>query len=347
MKPTATRREVETVVERIEELGACVHLSAGTERTIIGALGDLRQVEPGDFQALAGVERVVRIVHPFKLASLDFHPEPTVVRAGNAAFGGGDVTVIAGPCAVEDRETFLTVARAVKAAGANMLRGGAYKPRTSPYTFQGLGPRGLDILVEARRETRLPFVTEVLSVTDLETVAQAADMLQVGSRNAQNFTLLKALGEVDRPVLLKRGMSQSVEEWLQGADYILSGGNPNVVLCERGIRTFETMTRNTLDLSAVPLVREFSHLPIVVDPSHATGRASLVPALAAAAVSAGADGVMVEVHACPERALCDGSESLTPEAFVRMMRGLRAVTAVRTYGRDHPPRPAQVSEALP
>lgn len=350
MKPGSPRASVDAVVGRLKEYGVGVHLSEGTERTIIGAVGDLRRLEPEDLQALAGVERVIRVLHPFKLASLDFQPRPTVVRVGGAAskgegpgpggngasaatFGGGGVAVIAGPCAVEDAGTFLAVAEAVKAAGAAMLRGGAFKPRTSPYAFQGLGPEGLRILEEARRRTGLPFVTEVLSVDHLELVAGSADMLQIGARNAQNFPLLRVVGQVGKPVLLKRGMSQTVEEWLQAADYVLSEGNPGVVLCERGIRTFETLTRNTLDLSAVPLVRELSHLPVVVDPSHATGRANLVPPLAAAAVAAGADGLMIEVHACPDRALCDGSQSLTPDAFAVTMRKLRTVTASRVYGR--------------
>ncbi len=336
MRPGAAKAEVAAVVARLEEHGVTVHLSEGAERTIIGAVGDLRRLEPGDLEPYPGVERVIRVVHPFKLASLDFHPRPTVVRAGSARFGGGEVTVIAGPCAVEGTDGYLAVARAVKEAGAGMLRGGAFKPRTSPYAFQGLGREGLAILEQARRETGLPFVTEVLSVEDLDLVAGSADMLQIGARNAQNFPLLRAAGRAGRPVLLKRGMSQTIEEWLMAADYILSEGNGAVVLCERGIRTFETLTRNTLDLSAVPLVREFSHLPIIVDPSHATGRASLVPALAAAAVAAGADGLIVEVHACPERALCDGSQSLTPVAFREMMAKLDLVSRTRVYGRKRP-----------
>jgi len=334
MKPSATKEQVDTLVARLGEFGVTAHLSEGAERTIVGAVGDLRGIETGDLQALAGVERVIRVVHPFKLASLDFHPQPTVVRAGRAAFGDGGVTVIAGPCAVEDPDGYLAVARAVKAAGARMLRGGAFKPRTSPYAFQGLGRSGLRILEEARRETGLPFVTEVLAAEDLDDVAGSADMLQVGARNAQNFPLLRLLGRAGRPVLLKRGMSQTIEEWLMAADYILSEGNPDVVLCERGIRTFETMTRNTLDLSAVALVRELSHLPVIVDPSHSSGRASLVPALAAAAVAAGADGLIIEVHACPDRALCDGAQSLTPEAFAEAMNRLGAVARSRVYGRS-------------
>lgn len=333
MKPGAPAAQVDAVVARLKEFGVSVHLSAGTERTIIGAVGDVRGFEPGDLEPLAGVERVIRVLHPFKLASLDFHPAPTVVRVGPATFGGGEVTVIAGPCAVEDEDSYVGVAEAVKAAGAGMLRGGAYKPRSSPYSFQGLGPEGLRIMETARRKTGLPFVTEVLSVQEIDEVASSADMLQVGARNAQNFALLRAVGRAGRPVILKRGMSQTIEEWLMAADYVLSEGNPDVVLCERGIRTFEPMTRNTLDVSSIPLVRELSHLPVVADPSHATGRASLVPALAAAAVAAGADGLMIEVHACPERALCDGSQSLTPAAFAAAMRRLRAVSDTRVYGR--------------
>ncbi len=333
MRPGAPREQVEAVVRRLSDFGVGVHLSEGTERTIIGAVGDLRALEPANLEPLAGVERVIRVLHPFKLASLDFHPLPTVVHAGPATFGGGEVTVIAGPCAVEDEETYLSVAEAVKKAGARMLRGGVFKPRSSPYAFQGLGREGLLILEEARRRTGLPFVTEVLSVEEVDAVAASADMLQIGARNAQNFPLLRAMGRCQRPVLLKRGMSQTIEEWLMAADYVLSEGNPDVVLCERGIRTFETMTRNTLDVSAIPLVRELSHLPVVADPSHASGRASLVPALAAAVLAAGADGLLIEVHACPERALCDGAQSLTPAAFARAMGRLRSVSETRVYGR--------------
>ena len=333
MKPRAPRAQVDAVVARFEEFGVAVHLSEGAERTIVGAVGDLRRMEPDDLQAMAGVERVIRVLHPFKLASLDFHPRPTVVKAGRATFGGGDVTVVAGPCAVEKADTYLAAAEAVKAAGAHMLRGGAFKPRTSPYAFQGLGRAGLAILEEARKQTGLPFVTEVLSIEDIESVAASADMLQIGARNAQNFPLLRAAGRSGRPVMLKRGMSQTIEEWLMAADYILSEGNPDVVLCERGIRTFETMTRNTFDVGAIALVRELCHLPVIADPSHASGRAGLVPALAVAAVAAGADGLMIEVHTCPERALCDGGQSLTPEGFEAAMGRIRAVSRARVYGR--------------
>lgn len=333
MRPSATAAQTEAVAGRLRELGVGVHLSEGRERTIIGAVGDLRRLEPDDFQRLPGVERVLRVAYPFKLAGLDFHPQPTIVRAGGAVFGDGRLAVIAGPCAVEDPESLMTAAVAVRAAGATMLRGGAFKPRTSPYAFQGLGAPGLGLLEEARRLTGLPFVTEVLDREDLEPVAASADMLQVGARNAQNFSLLKAVGRAGRPVLLKRGASQTIEEWLQAADYVLAQGNSDVVLCERGIRTFETATRNTLDIAAVPLIRELSHLPVIVDPSHACGRASLVAPLAAAAVAAGADGVMVEVHACPERALCDGAQSLSCEEFGPVAAGLRAVWQGREHGR--------------
>lgn len=333
MEPGASRAEVEAVVARFAKLGITTRLIEGDKLTIVGVVGDVRQLEPSEFQPMAGVKRVMRVLHPFKLASLDSHPRPTVVRAGRATFGGGEVTVIAGPCAVEDAQTYMASAEAVKAAGANMLRGGVFKPRSSPYAFQGLGLDGLRILEEARRRTGLPFVTEVVSMEDIEDVAASADMLQIGARNAQNFPLLRAVGRGGRPVLLKRGMSETIEEWLMAADYILSEGNPDVVLCERGIRTFETMTRNTFDVSAIALVRELSHLPVIADPSHASGRASLVPALAAAAVAAGADGLMVEVHACPEEALCDGSQSLTPAAFAAAMRRLRAMSEARAFGR--------------
>lgn len=333
MRPSATAAQTEAVTERLREMGVGIHLSEGRERTIVGAVGDLRRLEPDDFQRLPGVERVLRVAYPFKLSGVDFHPQPTVVRAGGAVFGDGGLAVIAGPCAVEDRESLLTAALAVKAAGATMLRGGAFKPRTSPYAFQGLGAPGLRLLEDARRLTGLPFVSEVLGSEDLEAVAASADMLQIGARNAQNFALLKTVGRAGRPVLLKRGPAQTIEEWLQAADYVLAQGNPDVVLCERGIRTFETATRNTLDIAAVPLVRELSHLPVIVDPSHACGRASLVAPLAAAAVSAGADGVMIEVHACPERALCDGAQSLSGEEFAPLAAGLRSAWQVREHGR--------------
>jgi 3-deoxy-7-phosphoheptulonate synthase len=275
------------------------------------------------------VDDIIPIAQPFTLVSRELRPEPTVVNVAGVLIGGPEVIVMAGPCSVESREQMFAAARAVKAAGAHMLRGGAYKPRTSPYDFQGLGVEGLKIMKEASEETGLPVVTEVVGVEDLEDVCEYADMLQVGARNMQNYPLLRRLGALTKPVLLKRGPSATVKEWLLAAEYLLAGGNPNVVLCERGIKTFETEMRNTMDLAAVALAKELSHLPVVVDPSHATGRRSLVPAAARAAVAIGADGIIVEVHPCPERALSDGPQSLDPAGFERMMRGLRGPLSQR------------------
>lgn len=325
MSPAATEQDIQRVVGRIEAAGLKVHLSRGEERTIIGAIGDVRRLVPETLQVLPAVERVVRILHPFKLASRDFKPEPTVVEVDGVLIGGPGFVVIAGPCSVEDAATLEETARAVKGAGACMLRGGAFKPRTSPYSFQGLGLDGLRLLADVRKRFQLPVVTEVISPEHVDMVSEYADMLQVGARNMQNFALLQAVGKSRKPVLLKRGMASSVEEWLQAAEYILSEGNTRVVLCERGIRTFETYTRNTLDLSAVAVVKKLSHLPIIVDPSHATGRWDLVPAMAKAALAAGADGIIVEVHPNPEQALSDGPQSLKPQVFAAMMRELSAL----------------------
>src|SRR5690606_15445805 len=283
-------------------------------------------------EAMDGVERCVRIVQPYKLASRQFRPEPTGVEVGGRRIGGSELTVIAGPCAVESEEQIVTAARMVKEAGATMLRGGAFKPRTSPYSFQGLAEEGLRLLAVARAETGLPVVTEVMDTEDVELVAEYADMLQIGARNMQNFPLLKEAGRSGKPVLLKRGLSATIEEWLMAAEYIISAGNPNVVLCERGIRTFETATRNTLDLNAVPVVKELSHLPIIVDPSHGTGKWRYVTPMARAAVAAGADGLMVEVPPDPENAVSDGQQSLKPEKFRELMREVRA--AARALGRE-------------
>ncbi len=325
MRKDAEKNDLEGVIERIEGVGLDVHLSEGVEHTIVGVVGDVRHIRPEDLQVLPGVLRVVRIMHPFKLASREFQGETTEIVLNGCSIGGSAVTVMAGPCAVEDRETLLETARGVRAAGAQVLRGGAFKPRTSPYSFQGLGEEGLQIMAEAREETGLLIVTEVLSPGDVELVSGYADILQIGARNMQNYSLLHEVGASDRPVLLKRGMMSSVEEWLMAAEYVLSGGNHRVMLCERGIRTFEGYTRNTLDLSAVPLVKSLSHLPVVVDPSHGTGRSDLVPAMSRAAVAAGADGLLVEVHPRPEKALSDGPQSLTIPGFEALMEGLDPV----------------------
>ncbi|HHW13799.1 MAG TPA: 3-deoxy-7-phosphoheptulonate synthase, partial [Firmicutes bacterium] len=323
MEPRAAEAQVEAVVARLKELGLGVHLSRGVERTIIGAIGEKKDGTIELLESMDGVEKVVPILSPFKLAGREFQEQPSVVQVGDVRFGAEKVVVIAGPCAVEGEAQFLEAAEAVKAAGATMLRGGAFKPRTSPYAFQGLGEEGLKILAEARRRTGLPVVSEVLDPHEVELVASYVDMLQVGARNMQNFSLLREIGKAKRPVLLKRGIAATVEEWLLAAEYVLREGNWSVVLCERGIRTYEPATRNTLDLSAVPLVRQLSHLPVVVDPSHAAGKWKLVPALAKAGLAAGADGVMLEVHPHPDHALSDGPQSLSIANFERLMGELR------------------------
>ncbi len=337
MKKGASEAEIEGVVARIQEAGFRPHLSRGEERTIIGVIGDDRRVaDEGLFEALPGVAECVRVLKPYKMASRDFHPEPTVVAVGKGAsavpVGGQTVPVMAGPCAVESWEQMEAVAKAAQATGARMLRGGAFKPRTSPYSFQGLGEEGLRLLARARDLTGLPVVTEVMTPEAVALVEEWADCLQIGARNMQNYNLLQACGRARKPVLLKRALSGTVEELLMAAEYVLSAGNPNVILCERGIRTYERATRNTLDLSAVPVLKEASHLPVVVDPSHGTGKRSLVAPMALAAVAAGADGLLLEVHPHPDRALSDGPQSLTPAMLAELMEKLRAVA--RAVGRE-------------
>ncbi|NMB11170.1 MAG: 3-deoxy-7-phosphoheptulonate synthase [Firmicutes bacterium] len=325
MEHKASPQQVDAVATRLQQLGFDTHLSVGVERTIIGAIGEKRPGYVEMLSAMSGVERIVPILQPFKLAGRELHPEPTRVKVGNTTIGGEEIVVMAGPCAVEGEEQLLEVAREIKAAGAHILRGGAFKPRTSPYSFQGLEVEGLKLLALARQETGLPVVTEVTNPRDIELVAEYADMLQIGARNMQNFTLLREVGHSQKPILLKRGLAATVEEWLMAAEYIISGGNHNVVLCERGIRTYETGTRNTLDLSAIPAVKHYSHLPIIVDPSHGTGRWRYVTPMAKAAVAAGADGLMVEAHCRPEEALSDGAQSLTPANFRQLMVEIKAV----------------------
>lgn len=325
MKASASMKQTSHVLKVIEDHGFKPHLSKGEETTIIGVIGDERKLDAANFATLPGVERVIPILKPFKLASRDFKPKDTIVHVGSVAIGGGHFTVMAGPCAVESQEQVTETARRVKEAGAVILRGGAFKPRTSPYSFQGLGKKGLEILAEAKRATGLAVVTEVMSVEDVPLVAEYADILQIGARNMQNFNLLDAAGRQPKPVLLKRGMMSTIEELLLSAEYILSRGNPNVILCERGIRTFEKYTRNTLDIAAVPVIKKLSHLPIIIDPSHAVGVRDYVAPLARAAVAAGADGIIVEVHPEPEKALCDGQESLTPQEFEALMRDIRPI----------------------
>jgi 3-deoxy-7-phosphoheptulonate synthase len=327
MKHNANADDISRVVQHIESLGFRAHLSSGEERTIIGVIGDERPLEPEHFEMLDGVERAVRILHPFKLASRDFHPEDSLVRINGTTVGGQAVVTMAGPCAVESREQLMETAAAVKEAGAHVLRGGAFKPRTSPYSFQGLGLKGLEILREAREEFSLPIITEVMSPQEVTLVAQYADILQIGARNMQNFALLHAVGEMQKPVLLKRGLMATIEELLMAAEYILSHGNRRVMLCERGIRTYETATRNTFDINAIPLLKSLTHLPVIADPSHGTGKWELVGPVARAAVAAGADGLIVEVHPNPAQALSDGAQSLKPEKFARMVVEVRQIAA--------------------
>lgn len=329
MNKDCGEKEAAEVIRRLEAAGLTAHLSRGVERTVIGVLGtspalpELRDT----LQMLPGVEQVVPITKPYKLSSREFQSENTVIKLGEHSIGGDELVVMAGPCAVETEEQAVSTARAVKAAGATILRGGAFKPSTSPYGFRGLGEEGLKLLAQAKQETGLPLVTEVLTPGDIELVLRYADILQIGARNMQNFILLDEVGKAKKPVLFKRGLSATIEEWLLAAEYILSQGNRQVILCERGIRTFETYTRNTLDISAIPTIHKLSHLPIVADPSHGTGRWDLVTPLALAAVAAGADGVMIEVHPSPETALKDGPQSLTFDNFEKLMTQLAPIAA--------------------
>jgi 3-deoxy-7-phosphoheptulonate synthase len=326
MKQGTSPTQVESVVNRVEELGYKVHLSRGEATTIIGIIGaDEHLLQRATFEVMDGVDRVMRVMQPYKLASRDFSHEDTVILANGMAIGGKQIAVMAGPCSVESREMILEVAHAVKEAGATILRGGAFKPRSSPYSFQGLGEEGLRYLAEAREQTGLAIITEVMSTDDIELVGDYTDIFQVGARNTQNYSLLKALGKSDKPVFLKRGISGTIEELLMSAEYILSGGNMQVMLCERGIRTYETATRNTFDINAIPVLKQLSHLPVVADPAHGTGKWDLVGAVAKAAVAAGADSLMIEVHPDPGRAWSDGAQSLTPERFARLMTELRPI----------------------
>ncbi len=325
MHAQANEEEIQAVLSCAQRHGLRPHLSRGAERVVIGLIGDTRTVDPAAFLRLPGVVDVVRLSRPYKLASREFHPEPSQVHVGPVTIGGPEVVFIAGPCSVESRSQLLETAHAVKEAGAHMLRGGAFKPRTSPYSFQGLGERGLELLAEAREATGLPVVTEVLSPEQVPLVARYADMLQIGARNMQNFPLLRAAGESQMPILLKRGMSATLEEFLLAAEYILSAGNDQVVLCERGIRTFETATRNTTDINAIPALKHRSHLPVLLDPSHGTGRWEYVSPVGLAGIAAGADGLIIEVHPRPEEAFSDGAQSLKPERFAELVRRAQEV----------------------
>ncbi len=323
MKPDATEEQIQHVVDRLARVGARGHVSRGEFVTIIGAIGDREQIAALPFDAMPGVDRIMPILKPYKLASRETHPDDTVVRVGNCSIGGGAFALIAGPCSVENEDQYLRAARQAAGAGASMLRGGAFKPRTSPYSFQGLGEDGLKIMAAAREETGLPIVTELMDPRDVEIVLKYANVIQIGTRNMQNFQLLSEVGKVERPVLLKRGMSATIEELLMAAEYILKEGNSDVILCERGIRTFETATRFTLDLSAIPVIKKRCHLPVVVDPSHATGKRDLVLPLSLASVAVGADGLLVETHPEPEEALCDGSQSLPVGEFAAYAAEIR------------------------
>ncbi|HHU32342.1 MAG: 3-deoxy-7-phosphoheptulonate synthase [Zhaonellaceae bacterium] len=330
MNHNASKEQVQSVLKRLDKEGFQVHISEGESRTIIGVIGqNTKEILPKlAIQALPGVEKVVPILQPFKLAGREMKPDDSVFQVGNIVIGANDVQVAAGPCAVESREQILEAAWAAKQSGANILRGGAYKPRTSPYSFQGLEEEGLKLLAEAKEETGLAIITEATDTSNLKIVAEYADIVQIGARNMQNFHLLKEAGKLNKPIMLKRGGNATIEEWLLAAEYIMSSGNNQVILCERGIRTFEVATRNTFDLSCIPLLKHLTHLPVFADPSHGTGNWKLVPAMARAAVAAGADGLMVEIHPCPSEALSDGPQSLTPENFSIMMEDIKKIANV-------------------
>ena len=325
MQANATPQQVEHVIEHIKAAGLAVHLSQGLEATIIGAIGETHNLPMEQFEGLDGVDIVQRITQPYKLASRQFHPEDSLIPVDGFHVGGDEIAIIAGPCSVESRSQIIETAIAVKEAGASALRGGVFKPRTSPYAFQGLGEEGLEYMVEAREKTGLPIVAEVMAVSQIKMMEKYVDVFQLGARNMQNFNLLRAIGETRTPVLFKRGMSATIEEFLMASEYIISGGNTRVMLCERGIRTFETSTRNTTDINAFPVLKKMTHLPVIIDPSHSTGDSDYVAAVAKAGVAAGADGIIVEVHPDPAHAVSDGKQSLRPEAFAKMVKQVRAV----------------------
>ena len=328
LKQGVNEKQIDNLRSWLLSRGVDVHISEGRYQTIIGLVGDVSRIDPDLLEGLDIIESVTRISEPFKAANRKFHPDDTVVDVCGYKIGGGNFQIIAGPCSVESEEQIVYVAGEVKKSGANLLRGGAFKPRTSPYDFQGLHAQGLDLLAEAKAKTGMPIVTELMSADQIDLfLEKGVDVIQIGARNMQNFDLLKAVGRLDKPVLLKRGLANTIKEFLMSAEYIMSEGNENVILCERGVRTFETYTRNTLDLSAVPVLHELTHLPVVVDPSHATGHARLVEPMAMAAAAAGADGLMIEVHNDPQHALCDGAQSLTPEQFDRVCKRVAAIRA--------------------
>lgn len=328
LKPNTPKSEIDALIDKITGFGVQVSPVIGTELSILGLVGDTSKIDPTQIEANRNVDKVLHVAEPFKKANKMFHPMPTIVDVGGVKVGGKQLAIIAGPCSVETEAQIVGVAKDVKAAGANMLRGGAFKPRTSPYAFQGLKYEGLELLKEAREATGLPIVTEIMSPYDIDRFVRDVDVIQVGARNMQNFDLLRLLGQTRKPILLKRGLSATIEEWLMSAEYIMSGGNGQVILCERGIRTFETYTRNTLDLSAIVAVKNLSHLPIIVDPSHATGKWWMVEPLARAAVAVGADGLIIEVHNDPAHALCDGNQSIKPAVFADVMKQIKGIAEV-------------------
>ena len=328
MKPNATPKQVEDVIQVIRSMGLTPHLYQGVEAPVIGAVGENHHIPTDQFEILEGVESVKRITQPFKLASRQFHPDDSIFPLDGFQVGGNDIVVIAGPCSVESRTQILETAQAVREAGANALRGGVFKPRSSPYAFQGLGEEGLEYLAEARERTGIPIVSEVMSQTQLELMLKYVDVLQIGARNMQNYNLLRAIGETRKSALLKRGLSATIEELLMSAEYILAGGNRQVMLCERGIRTFETSTRNTTDINAIPVLKNLTHLPVILDPSHSTGDSDYVAAIARAAIAAGADGLLIEVHPDPAHARSDGKQSLRPEKFAELVRQVKAIAEV-------------------
>jgi len=328
LKKDATQKDIDHIIAKVKEIGLEPHISVGVEKTIIGVVGDDDKMINVPVESFNGVEQVIRVTKPYKLASRDFHPHNTVIDIGTVKIGSEELAIMAGPCSVETRNQITYIAKEVKKYGANILRGGAFKPRTSPYSFQGLGKEGLELLKYAKEQTGLPIITEVLDPRDVELVESYADILQIGTRNAQNFPLLKEVGKARKPVLLKRGLAMKADEWVMSAEYIMSGGNYNVILCERGIRTFETATRNTLDLNIIPVMKEKTHLPIVIDPSHATGYSRYVSSMALAAIAAGADGLIIEVHNDPENAWSDGEQSITPEQFRDLMIKIKEVAKI-------------------
>ena len=328
LKPRTTEENLNRVIKMVETKGLEAHVVRGEEMTIIGCIGDTVRIDPRLFEVDQSGDKVMHVQEPYKLANRAFHPEDTIIDVSGIPVGGGHMAMIAGPCSVESEEQVIDVAKAVKEAGANMLRGGAFKPRTSPYSFQGLGLEGLEMLCRAKEETGLPIVTELMSGEYLDIFDEKVDLIQIGARNMQNFDLLKQLGRTKRPILLKRGLNATYEEWIMSAEYIMASGNENVILCERGVRTFETYTRNTLDLQAIPVLKKMTHLPVVVDPSHAGGKWWLVDTMAKAALAAGTDGLMIEVHNNPDCALCDGGQSLKPEKYAVLLEQLRRIAPI-------------------